>query len=711
MKFHQNNYEHYVKKALPINPDEHFKFVLVDKKEDLDALLSTPQPKVAFDLETTDLNPMKGHIVGVCLSFDGVTGYYIPIKHLTGSINDPEALDKIYRFLTQVELLFVYSRFDLRYMEFSGYDMSVFSYFKGEGKEWPKYYDVHLAIWLADTNVKKNSLKAMEEHFLGFKRPDYLETLGSESSFYMMEPKNVLKYAAQDAVSTWLLAKVSGKFYREAKKSAQLDQAVSYPIMKFEERPHRIRVDILKGIQTRMTDKLSQLEQEIQQGFGFPINISSYQQLSEGLEKIGYHTGKKVASGFMETKIETLEIMNKKYNDPLVGKVIEYKTIKRSLGSYIEKLINFAESGDVRFSYHLTTVPTGRLSSGSGGEKNTFFVKQNLQSTPKPGSQMFYVHPDDSKYSEDEFHVLGHRFYPIEEKEHKSNQVIESYNPRDSIRRAFVIDPGFYWVSIDYSSQELVLPAIFSGEPVWLEAFLNQEDVHKKTAISIWGEDYYNKDLRMKAKIANFSVLYGGDAYTLQDRLGLSESEAEGFILQYKSSLPVLFSWRNRVISEARQTGTVYTYFGRPRRVKFYLNSPSYRIQSFGERTSVNTRIQGTGADILKWAICNLWRDVLNNPKYKDDCQFISTVHDEINFQVRKERVEEIIPILVQCMRVQGSGWPLAMPVGVEIGTSWGFCVPFDLREGRLTLDVEIVKEKGKLEEVPESERFDFLTM
>ena len=142
--------------------------------------------------------------------------------------------------------------------------------------------------------------------------------------------------------------------------------------------------------------------------------------------------------------------------------------------------------------------------------------------------------------------------------------------------------------------------------------------------------------------------------FTFASDFNMPIEEAKKFVSDFKTALPTLFRWVDATLYEARRTGVVYTMFGRPRRVKYWLESPDFKKKAFGERTVINTKIQGTGADILKISFINIYntffRNTLQNRKY---IKFLNTVHDEINYNVSKEKIHEIVPKLISCMRIQ----------------------------------------------------------
>lgn len=678
------NYEHFIK-PVKINPNfpDNYNFVLVNSIDKLKEVLSNDSEYVAWDLETSSLSPEEGKIVGVAVGFDTKTGYYIPIAHAVGeNIEDPKlALDLFYERLKKAKKTFVYNmRFDYRFMEFVGFDETKeYKFLDRYGYDMSviPYYDVSVGVWLSDTNVSFPSLKWAAKHFLGWDMQTFEETLGDNSNFEFVDPKDAATYAGADALSTYTLAGVTIKYFKEARLAGKLDNKVLYPLMKFEDHPLEIDVSYLEKLLMVAMERHKELEQDIYSMVGYQFNIRSGPQLSESLEKLGLHTGEYTKSGYMSTSKKLIA----KLNHPVAEKLIEYKELGKAINSYIEPLAKQAKkkNNKLRFAYHTNRVPTGRLACG-GDKKNDFFAQINLQSIPKPSPQMWYVHKADDMHSDsDDNIIMGYRFSMEEE----SDVWIEGSSPDLNVRKAFLPDSDeYYWVSIDFSSQELRIPTNLTKEPVWLDAFLNGRDPHKSTAIALFGEENYDGDKRKKAKGLNFGLLYGMSPYSVQSRFNMdSYEEAEEFVNHFKNTLNTLFSWVDRHQKKVRKKGVAYTYFGRPRRLKYYFSHPDSGKRAFAYRSAVNTCVQGAGSDILKIALIKLWENVFTKPEYNKDCIFLSTIHDEINFAVRKTRMKEIVPLIKKCMELEIPGWPVPMAAGLEIGNSWGHCFEFDIND------------------------------
>lgn len=305
--------------------------------------------------------------------------------------------------------------------------------------------------------------------------------------------------------------------------------------------------------------------------------------------------------------------------------------------------------------------------------------------------------------------------------------VVEGFIQELNSRSCFLPDPEYYFVTLDFNAEEIRIPALWSKEPAWLNAFRDHKDVHKSTACSIWGEENYTKDKRKMAKGANFGLLYGMTAHNFKDRFNISYEEAQEFVDQFKAGLPTLFNWIKQCELEGEKFGTVYTMFGRPRRVKSWFDTGEWSWVSFAKRTCVNTKIQGTGADILKIVMIKLF-----NQFYKTGLteliRFKFTIHDEIDYQIVKDKkhnyaaFKKILKMVMQIMRVQQPSWEFPMEVGLSIGNRWGQTIDFDFDVNTLEVTgpkqdpisdndickaLKIERKKEEPERVTDSERSD----
>ena len=249
-------------------------------------------------------------------------------------------------------------------------------------------------------------------------------------------------------------------------------------------------------------------------------------------------------------------------------------------------------------------------------------------------------------------------------------------------------------------AEELRMAANVYNEPTWIKAFNTGQDVHKATAIKIFGEENYCKEARKRAKTANFGILYGASAYGFHNSFpDMSLEECEDFIEKFKSALPSIEKAQKNAVRYAKKNGYIKTYFGRPRRVKYYLEHPTRKMRSFGERTVKNTAIQGAAGDCLKLMLVRLWKDLFI--PYKDKgVRWVGTIHDEINYVVPRYLINEIAPIIMRCQTIKLPDWPVVLEPDMSIGTSFGSLIPFYVKYNddgtlkELVPQIEEIKEK-----------------
>ncbi len=665
---------------------------------------------MAFDTETSSLDPENGKIVGFSYCLDGQHAYYVAVDHCIDTYNlGDEAMDFIYTMLCASKRVIMFNaRFDIRMMEYYGYtpNMGRFLYVRYDMSK-IRIYDVSVPCWLSDTNVRMPSLKESALRFLGYKMQTYAEVSDGVENFYYIDPKDCFFYAASDALCSYLLVGATYKFYQEAPQINKLDMAVLYPLLHCENEKVYIDGKLLNNLEVQCTSTIEQLEKEIYDEVGYHFNLNSPAQVSQAFSRLGIDTKSTTKTGYMKTGIDDLEALPEdvKNQHPALAKFIKYKSMFKFTSSYVKVLQKcYREKGYIRSSYKTQTVPTGRLASGKDS-KNTFFSEINTQSIPKPHPRFYYVLDlgDRTLFNKKDNIILGYQFIPVKYLDNDKTHMVsgkelypenymflsegmdQDYNVRASFLPKFEPEQeenDIVFCSIDFASQELRIVANFSHESVWVNAFKNGEDIHKSTAQKVWGEDNYDKEKRKLAKGVNFSVIYGaeaqsfvGDGKTKEKPEGMTLAEADDFFASYKKGLPSLFSYQERLIRTCRQKGIVYSFFGRPRRVKYYFDN---RQIGFGKRTILNNPVQGSAGDVLKMVLCKLWRLVLNHPDYRDDVKFRSTVHDEINFGIKKERLTEIARELEKSMTFEIVEWEVPLTVEVSFGWTWGGLFSFE---------------------------------
>ena len=350
-------YKHWCPEVEPREDwDKDFNFVLIRSIEELKKL-DVEHKFVAWDTETSGLNPDIDWLVGFSFSFDGKTGYYVPVKHDDIALGK-EALDIFFSILSKAGTQFLYNcRFDQRFFEAAGYSL-----------EGLRYYDVMNAIWLADTNVLMPSLKASERRFLGWIPKTFSETLGDATTFQHVPAEDAYKYACTDALGTYHLALISNQFYKESYPASKYDNDALYPMMRLENTPQRLDLEYLKSLCSSVETRIDESLQQVYQLAGCTFNVNSPAQFGKiMLERFGVDTGIRTPTGAMKADLKTLEAWMVKHGSKASPEVKdflsaykEYKKTVKFKSSYLDKYIKAAEDSDtfpIRFSYKFQSVP------------------------------------------------------------------------------------------------------------------------------------------------------------------------------------------------------------------------------------------------------------------------------------------------------------------------------------------------------------------
>ena len=721
----KNTYEHYVKPAQVMdNFEEVYKLEhrLIRSYDELYNFYKNefkPNTFFAWDTETTSLNAeqgvktgdlVEGKIVGYSFTQDGHIGYYVPVSHPDYSLGY-KSLKIFYAMICRSKLNLLYNcRFDMRFLE--AMTPEKYDYTPEQDEKickfdlsGIKYIDVQNTVWLADTNVAMPSLKKSEKHFLGWNPPTFSETIGDESNFGYLPAEQGYRYASLDALATYHLFFKTEKYYTEAGAAAKLDNDLLYPLMRLENTPINVDHDYLQSMRGDVLKHLEDLKKYLFETAGREYNINSGRELVTIFQQLGIDTGKRTKTGIMETNIKAIEGYVASHGDSeYLNKLVEYKKLLKFDNSYLEKMLEMSEAENVakhpiRFCYFTNKVPTGRLASGTDG-KNSYFSKLNFQSLPKPHSHNYHVHkatPEQIANGED---LCG---YIFNDDPNGSLGLTEGQDPHLNVRKAFCpIDNDSVVVSVDMKAEELRLVANIYKEQTWIKAFNSGQDVHKSTACKIFGEENYCKEARKKAKAASFGILYGASAYGFHNQFpDMTLEECEEFIEKFKAALPSIEAGQKASVRYAKKNGFVKTHFGRPRRVKYYLNHPDRSMRSFGERTVKNTAVQGAAGDCLKLMIIRLWKELFS--KYPE-VKWVGSIHDEITYIIPKSILIDALKIIKKCQTIKLPDWPVQLDCDISIGKSFGELIPWFLDDetGELTPQIEEIKHE-QTEEKPEN--------
>lgn len=380
----------------------------------------------------------------------------------------------------------------------------------------------------------------------------------------------------------------------------------------------RIDTAALSAAAEGMEDRAAKLCDEIYEIAGQQFNVGSPSQVGEILfGKMQLDPkAKKTKTGQYSTSEEILEKVA--YKSPIVGKILEYRQIRKLLSTYLTALPEVVnkKTGRVHTNYNQTVTATGRLSSSA----------PNLQNIPVRDA-------------------LG----------------------RD-IRKAFIPGDGHLFLSADYSQIELRLVADFANDTTMIEAFRNGDDIHAITAAKIYHLpiDEVTADQRRKAKTANFGILYGITAFGLASRLQIPRQEAKELIDNYFATFPTVHKYMTDSVEQARETGYAITKMGRKRRLPD-INSKNPVVRSYAERNAINAPVQGSAADIMKLAMVHIWREM---QKRGMQSKMIMQVHDELNFDVAPGEEGELQELVVTLMAEAWKG-SVSLTASSGIGQNW----------------------------------------
>ena len=591
---------------------------LVNDAEGLQQLLTKLKEAelVAIDSETTSLNTHDAEIVG--LSFAAKTGeaWYVPIGHRPADMLEPapvqlpaqQVLDALRPILEDSTIAkcghnLKYDRQVLRRagIELAGIraDSMLLAYCLHPGKYPPK-------------------LDSVAEDYLGHRCIPYEEVAGKgakQISFALVPVTAALTYACEDAEIALRLSRLLSDRLATEKRLARHDEIelpLAAVLADMEWQGARVDPKVLATLSDRFGKRIINLEKEIHSAAGEEFNIHSPKQLGTLLfETLAIPGGKKTRSGQWATGQEVLEQLADEHEVPrLILEVRQLAKLKSTYTDALQKLIH-PETGRVHTSFNQAITTTGRLSSSD----------PNLQNIP-----------------------------------------IRSSEGRE-IRKAFIAGEERLLISADYSQIELRLMAHFSKDKTLCRAFAQGLDIHAATAANVNGVELADVDgeMRRRAKIINFGILYGMSSFGLAKQLGVGRSEAKAFIDAYFERYPAVRAFMDETLETARSQGYVETLLGHRVYVP-EINAKNGMHRAYAERTAINAPLQGSAADIIKVAMIELHKRLqVEAPQ----AAIILQVHDELIVEAPERASEEVAKIMRECME---SAMQLDVPLTVDIG-------------------------------------------
>lgn len=563
--------------------------------KDLAYILTDFGKIISVDTETTGTDYLTCDLVGIAITHDTKRAWYIPVGSYTPDTFEQLSIFQVRpRDITLEELQFYLNpilaspniikvlhnaKFDLHVLRRHGFTLE------------EPIYDTMLATQVL-TNCFGNryGLKELAATRLGYDMTEFKEVTQKNGKFYNVPLQIATDYAAADVDMTLRLREKLLPAFTEKYPSlipiSDLEMKTIPVLVDMETHGTLVNVPYLRSVGKDLKVKLGKLYNGVQDLLNAKININSNQELKDVLEK-------RLKIQLPNVDAKTLDKLKSKH--PVIEEIIKYRQVAKLESTYVRGILEVLGKDNRCHTEFWQILKTGRLSSN----------RPNMQNLP----------------------------------------TLKEDQPPDwpSIRRAIIVPEGHKFVSIDYSQLELRIITHISQEPVWIEAFNNNEDIHAATAKAIFGE--LTKDGRKKAKIVNFGLLYGMSAFGLSNRMGLSVEEAEEFIKNYFSILPNV----EKYIEDINQQVLDKKYVDNPngRRLYFRFDNNDEKSLRAAQREAVNFPIQSMAADIVKMSMRSIW-EFLRESNLKT--KMLIQVHDEICWEVPENEVDIVVPIFREKM-------------------------------------------------------------
>ena len=573
---------------------------------------------VSLDTETDSPSPTQANLVGISFSTKANQAFYLPLRHDYPDAPSQIPKEKAFRLLQDVLANSGIKKIGQNIK----YDYIVL---KREGAPLQGIdLDSMVLSYLIEPNWGKHNLNKLALTYLQVKTIHYAEVVGkgkNEVTINAIPVERVTPYACQDADLALQLSSLLWSKVKENKLDS-LYREFELPLIEvladMEMWGVKIDTRVLKRLSEEIEHDLDRLQRKIYEISGEEFNINSSQQLGAVLfDKLHLPASRKTKkTKSYSTSMEILQELSRIH--PIARHMMEYRQFSKLKSTYADALplLLNPETGRIHTSYNQTVAATGRLSSSD----------PNLQNIPVRGE-------------------LGKRF-----------------------REAFIPDKGHLFLSADYSQIELRVLAHLSEDPALIETFLHDRDVHAETAARVFGNasSLFKEEQRRRAKIINFSMIYGASAFSLAKELETSNAEAQVFIDLYYKKYPKVHEFLEKIVAKAQEKGFSETLFGRKRQVPELRQTERYAQQA-GRRIALNTPIQGTAADLMKKAMIDIWREL---KKRKLKSRMILQVHDELVFEVPDEEKDEVEPLVKKKMEDVFS-LKVPLKVHLEWGVNW----------------------------------------
>ncbi len=590
-------------------------YELVTTRQQLDAWLKKLRGAglIAFDTETTALDPMRAELVGLSFAVEPGRACYIPVGHdYPGA---PGQLDRKAVLAALKPILEDPGRPKLG--QHAKYDFNVLSLY-GIAVQGLRF-DTMLESYVLNPTANRHDMDTLAKRWLDYDTLHYEDVAGKGAKqipFSQVDLDAACRYAAEDADVTLRLHHALWPRLEAEPTLKRVFEEIELPLVpvlaRMEQRGVLIDVEALKKQSAELGRRMHALQQQMHAVAGREFNVDSPKQLQALLfDELQLKAVLKTPTGQPSTNEEALEAIAHEHELPRL--ILEYRGLAKLRSTYTDKLAEAVNprTGRVHTSYHQAAAATGRLSS----------TDPNLQNIP--------VRTEEGR----------------------------------RIRQAFVAPKGWRVLAADYSQIELRIMAHLSGDPGLTKAFRENQDVHRATAAEVFDlpPDKVGANERRAAKAINFGLMYGMSAHGLARQLGIGRNEAQEYIARYFARYPGIKAFMDMTREQAQRNGYVETLFGR-RLYLDYIHSRNPAQRAGAERAAINAPMQGTAADIIKRAMVAIdaWLQSRG-----DDAHMLMQVHDELVFEVRAGAADEVAAGVRE--RMQGAA-KLDVPLVVDVG-------------------------------------------
>lgn len=588
-------------------------YELVESEGEFKTLLDAldKSAEISFDTETTGLDANNAQLVGMSFSIRPHHGWYVPLP--PDNVAETKAiLARFSHLFSDEKKMWVGHNIKYDLLMLKWYDVEI----RG------KLFDTMLAHYLIEPDGKSN-MDWLSAKYLGYE-PVHIEDLigkkgKGQGNMRDVELEKIKEYAVEDSDITLQFKAVFEPLLKKhvvEKVFCDVENPLVPVLTDMEFEGVRVDTAFLNEYSGILETESRVHEEKVYEIAGVRFNLGSPKQLGEVLfDKLQLDPGaKKTKTGQYATGEEVLSKLAKKH--PIADHIMAYREYSKLKSTYVDSLpllIN-PKTGRVHTNYAQSIAVTGRLSSNN----------PNLQNIP-----------------------------------------IRTERGRE-IRKAFIPrDESHVLLSADYSQIELRIVAAISGDPIMCEAFLQNKDVHIATAAKVFkvAEAEVTKEMRYKSKSVNFGIIYGQSSFGLAENINISRSEAKEIIDAYKKEFSGITRYMDEMINYAREHGYVQTVLGRKRWLRD-INSSNFTVRGYAERNAINSPIQGTAADMIKIAMVKIHKAF---KEHGFDSKMILQVHDELVFDVRREEVESVKPVILDCMQ-SAMTLPNNIPIIAEVG-------------------------------------------